>query len=871
MSAPPRTRAALTTFAPVRRATSAQYAGPSSPCSCTIVSPTPSATPVTSSSGALTKTPQISACRRSVAAIRSASGSAHRRGEPGNRITPSAQAPASTARLASSRPVIPQNLMRGGRGVSTPPSYGLPRPAGLRRRALRERDLDGLLAAVVDELDLDLVAALLGSDRVGEVVARSDLLAADRRDDVAAEADLVAVELRHDVAPLDARLRRGAAGRDRLHERAAVDREVEVAQRRVDRDRVDAEEPAVDAAVLRELRHQALGRVDRDGEADADVAAAASAGLDLRVDADHAAGRVEERAAGVAGVDRGVGLDHAVDLEAVRGLDRALRRGHDARRERALEAERVADRDRRVADLHALRLAERERVELARLGVADLQDREVGGLVAAENLRLDDVAIGELDRHLRRARDDVRVREDRARSVDDEARAGRLAALLLGEAEVERRLRLLDDLRADEDDARRGALVDVARCEPAVAAVRGVLAAQRRLLDDRGRVAAAEVERCDDPDRGGGADDCRHERDRNQRLRTHCARSVGSAPQSRLNRLLDFPQSSPCPRSCAPAIASSGSTATALRRPCSRASACSASPREARRCSRARSATARASAATPARRGSASSCPRPMSYRSRSPAPTARCTPGPSRAVSSSRATAAPGASSRRSRTSPPSRAGASRRGRGRTTSAGSRPIRTAPSGSSSASSSAASWPPRTPGRPSPTTGRAPSATPTSSRGIRAWRGSPTRPPATAPPAAATAAGRGKRPTAVASPTAGASRSTRTTPSAGTSRPRRGRGRHTPARARTDACTAATATGGRSSRCRPTRCPTRWRSSTGRSSSGCRTATSCAATARASPRSPRSAARSSRSPLSRPRRRPGPRGRGRRPRGRARA
>src|SRR4051794_38269845 len=757
----------------------------------------PSATPVTSSSGALTKTPQTSTCRRRVATMRSASGSAHRRGEPGNRMTPSAQAPASTARLASSRLVIPQNLMRGGRGAVTPPSYGLAGPRSLRRRAFGERDLDGLLAAVVDVLDLHLVAALLGADRVGEVVARAGLLAVDRRDDVAAQAHFVAVELRDDVAAADAGLRRRAAGRDRLDERALVDRQVEVAQRLVDRDRVDAEEPAVDAAVLLELREQALRRVDRDREADADVAAAAAARLDLRVDADHAPGGVEQRAAGVAGVDRRVGLDDAVDLEAVRRLDRALGGRHDARRERPLEAERVADRDRRVADLHAQRRAERQRVELARLGV-DLEDREVGRLVAAQDRGVDDVAVGELDGDLRRARYDVGVREDRALAVDDEPRARRLAALLLGEAEVERRLRLLDDLRADEDDTGRGALVDVARREAAVAAVRGVLAAQRRLLDDRGRVAAAEVERCDDPDRGGAADDCRHERDRNQRLRTHCARSVGSAPQSRLNRLLDFPQSSPCPRSCAPAIASSGSAATALPRPCSRASASSASPREARRCSRARSATACASAATPARRGSASSCRRPMSCRSRSPARTARCTPGPSRAASSSRATAAPGASSRRSRTFPRSRAGASRRGRGRTTSAGSRPIRTAPSGSSWASSSAASWPRRTPGRRSPTTGRAPSATPTSSRGIRAWTGSPTRPPATAPPAAATAAGRGRRPTAVACPTSGAPRSTPPAPTRRASRPRPGPGPRTRARERTDACTAATATGGRS-------------------------------------------------------------------------
>ena len=45
------------------------------------------------------------------------------------------------------------------------------------------------------------------------------------------------------------------------------------------------------------------------------------AGRDLRVHADHAPGVVEQRAARVAGVDRGVGLDDLVDREAVGRLD----------------------------------------------------------------------------------------------------------------------------------------------------------------------------------------------------------------------------------------------------------------------------------------------------------------------------------------------------------------------------------------------------------------------------------------------------------------------------------------------------------------------------------------------------------------------
>src|SRR4051794_6881462 len=527
-SAPVRTRAAFMTFAPVRRATSAQYAGPSSPWSWTIVRPTPSATAATSSSGALTNTPQISAWRRSVRAIRSASGISQRRGEPAKRITPSDQAPASTARFASSRLVMPQNLMRGGGAAVTPPSYGLSGAVRLRRGLRRERHLHRPARARADDLDLHHVALALAGDRIGEVVGRRDLPPVDPGDDVAAQADRVAVELGDDVAAPDAGLRGGAAGRHGLHERAVADGQVEVGQRAVDPERRHAEEATVDTAVLLELGQEPPRRVDRDREADAHVAGAAAAGLDLGVDADHAAGRVEQRAAGVTGVDRRVGLDDAVDLEAVRRLDRALRGRHDARRERPLEPEGVADRDRRVADLDAGRRAERQRRQLAGPR-RDAQHREVARFVAAQDPGVDDALVRELDLDLRGSRHDMRVRDDRAVAVDGEARARRLPALLLREAEFERRRRLLDDLGADEHDAGRGALVDVAGRQAAPVTARRRLPAQRRLLDDRGRARTADVQHGDDADGGGAPHHRRHRGHRNQSPPRHDAKCAKRA------------------------------------------------------------------------------------------------------------------------------------------------------------------------------------------------------------------------------------------------------------------------------------------------------------------------------------------------------
>ena len=126
-------------------------------------------------------------------------------------------------------------------------------------------------------------------------------------------------------------------------------------------------------------------------------------------------------------------------------------------------------------------------------------------------------------------------------AVDDEARAGRLAALLLGEAEVERRLRVLDDLRADEHDAGRGALVDVAAGSGRRRRRRVLVAAQRRLLDDRRRVAAAEVELGDDRDRREAAEQrpTSTATGRTDFHRMTCKCSTRRA-QATLNRFLEF-------------------------------------------------------------------------------------------------------------------------------------------------------------------------------------------------------------------------------------------------------------------------------------------------------------------------------------------
>ena len=256
---------------------------------------------------------------------------------------------------------MPQNLMRGAAG------HPHPRVLGLLRGEVRVGREPSLTSTVFflpsrRNCTFTLSPVFLAPTIVVRRLGARDGLAVDLLDDVAAELDGLAADVGGDVAAADARLGRRAAGLDGLHERAALDREVERAlSERVDRAARDAEVGAVDPAAVLELGDDLLGGVDRDGEADADVAVPAAARLDLRVDPDDAAGRVEQRAARVAGVDRGVGLDDVADREAVGRLDLALQRGDDAGRQRAVEAERVADGDRRVADLDGLRRAELER------------------------------------------------------------------------------------------------------------------------------------------------------------------------------------------------------------------------------------------------------------------------------------------------------------------------------------------------------------------------------------------------------------------------------------------------------------------------------------------------------------------------------
>ena len=143
----------------------------------------------------------------------------------------------------------------------------------------------------------------------------------------------------------------------------------------------DADRGATDAAVPRDLARDEIGGVGGNREADP-----LRAHDDGRIDADHLPCRGHQRAARIAGIERGVGLHDVLDHPPGARLQRATERGNDAGRDGRVEAERIADR---YGDLSALQpgaVAQFRGRE--RDGLVDAQQRQIGVGIVAEHARL---------------------------------------------------------------------------------------------------------------------------------------------------------------------------------------------------------------------------------------------------------------------------------------------------------------------------------------------------------------------------------------------------------------------------------------------------------------------------------------------------
>src|SRR6266513_3063252 len=169
----------------------------------------------------------------------------------------------------------------------------------------------------------------------------ADALAVEQTVEIVDAVHRLRIERHDDVA----RLQSGAAGRaPAFHRREqhpaglnqAMRAHGESRERHVLPAYADAGTPYV--SVRNELPRDEFHRVHRDREADA-----LGRQDDGGVDADHVAARVEQWAARVPRIQRGVGLDHVVDQAPGDGSERAAQGADDAGRHGALEAERIPD------------------------------------------------------------------------------------------------------------------------------------------------------------------------------------------------------------------------------------------------------------------------------------------------------------------------------------------------------------------------------------------------------------------------------------------------------------------------------------------------------------------------------------------------
>mmetsp|Transcript_4253 Transcript_4253/g.9135 ORF Transcript_4253/g.9135 Transcript_4253/m.9135 type:complete len:315 (-) Transcript_4253:891-1835(-) len=238
------------------------------------------------------------------------------------------------------------------------PSKQWKRSCGLGQFISRDKlDFDHLRPrriASSEHSNNNLIADCLLFDFAQKVLHLPNRRAVDVRDEIGEHHTAVASEL----GRLQPGGGGGAAGHNLDHQHAgerALQLRLERAHHLVVGD-VDADGRLHYPTEADDLVDHAPHRVHRDGESYADVTASSSAGRDDGgVDADEPAARVEERPTRVARVDGRVGLDAVLDSAAARGDDVAAERGDDALCERVVEAERVADRKDRLADLEIVR------------------------------------------------------------------------------------------------------------------------------------------------------------------------------------------------------------------------------------------------------------------------------------------------------------------------------------------------------------------------------------------------------------------------------------------------------------------------------------------------------------------------------------
>ncbi len=185
-----------------------------------------------------------------------------------------------------------------------------------------------------------------------------------------------------------------------------------------------------DGAKADDIIERPLGTVDRNRESETDRASG-TAREDERVDADHLTLGVDERAARVARVYGGVGLNHVrPDLRlAPRAANLGLyvaakRRDHTHRDGRVAVSQEVAvgiaDRDHPLTDQHVVGVAQRG---YRQIFAFNPEESEIGRLVCGDQLAIQLAAVHQRDHDVSRATHDVLVGNHVTILGDDETGA----------------------------------------------------------------------------------------------------------------------------------------------------------------------------------------------------------------------------------------------------------------------------------------------------------------------------------------------------------------------------------------------------------------------------------------------------------------
>ena len=170
------------------------------------------------------------------------------------------------------------------------------------------------------------------------------------------------------------------------------------------------------------------------GNSKAHARAGARVALDERVDAHELAVVIDERAAGVARVDGGIGLNHiGIDsVAAGRAHSRgAIQRRHNTRGDRLFVTERRTDCHDPLAHVELGGITDLDRRELGGVGVLELDDGQVARGIVAHELGLVGGAVVHGDHVLVVAVDHVVVGEDVALGIEHYARTDAARAIRL--------------------------------------------------------------------------------------------------------------------------------------------------------------------------------------------------------------------------------------------------------------------------------------------------------------------------------------------------------------------------------------------------------------------------------------------------------